>query len=146
MARATVLAHELAALSDGPAARRVLCEGAIRVTVAQDSVICEPTAAENRLRATASAGRWPATDVLAREASSGAIQAALTARPSVESHQPAAPPRPTGASRARSPRLPHRRGLIEAVDVLLPDVGVELNCRVRPSATSSCRQRSALAV
>ncbi len=97
MARVTDLAHELAALSDGPAARRALCEGALRVTLAQDSVLWEPTAAENRLRASASAGRSPATDVLAREASSGAIQAALTARPCVESHPPADPPMPTGA-------------------------------------------------
>jgi diguanylate cyclase (GGDEF)-like protein len=98
MARVTDLAHELAALSDAPAARRALCEGALRVTLARESVLWEPTSAENRLHASASAGRSPATHSHAREASSGAIQAALTAKPCVESHPPAADPHmPSGA-------------------------------------------------
>jgi diguanylate cyclase (GGDEF)-like protein len=93
MARVTDLAHELAALSDGLAARRSLCEGALRVTLAHDSVLWEPAGAENRLRASASAsaGPWPATGVLAREASPSAIKAALTASQCVESHPPGAP-------------------------------------------------------
>jgi hypothetical protein len=42
--------------------------------------------------------------------------------------------------------LPNRRALIEAVDLLLPHVGIELDRRVQPSAGSFCRQRSALSV
>jgi diguanylate cyclase (GGDEF)-like protein len=98
MARVTDLAHELAALSDAPAARRALCEGALRVTLARESVLWEPTTAKNQLRASASAGGSPATHGHAREASSGAIQAALTAKSCVESQPPAANPHtPSGA-------------------------------------------------
>jgi diguanylate cyclase (GGDEF)-like protein len=104
MARVTELAHELAALSDGPAARRSLCDGALRVTLAHDSVLWEPTGAENQLRASATAGRSPAPDVLTREASSGAIKAALTATPCVEFHAPVAPPAPAGAAESTGGR------------------------------------------
>ena len=97
MARVTQLAHELAALSDGPTARRSLCEGALRVTLAQDSVLWEPAAAKNRLRASASAGRSSTAADAAGEASPGAITAALTATPYVEPGPPAAPPAPGSA-------------------------------------------------
>jgi hypothetical protein len=43
-------------------------------------------------------------------------------------------------------RLPHRRARIEAVDLLLPHVGVKLDRYVQPAAASSCRQLSALSV
>jgi diguanylate cyclase (GGDEF)-like protein len=105
MARVTELAHELAALSDGPAARRSLCEGALRVTLACDSVLWEPTGPENQLRASASAGRSAATDVLATsEASPGAIKAALTATPCIEFHPAAAPPIAVGADQSSDGR------------------------------------------
>ena len=104
MARVTDLAHKLGALSDGHAARRSLCEGALRVTLADDSVLWEPAGAANQLRASASAGRSPATDALAGEAPPGAIRAALTATPCVESHPPGAPPIPGGAGESPAGR------------------------------------------
>jgi hypothetical protein len=42
--------------------------------------------------------------------------------------------------------LPHRRALIQALDLLLPHVGVKLDRHGQPSAASFCRQRSALSV
>ena len=80
MARVTDLAHELAGVSDGPAARRALCEGALRVTLAQDSVLWEPNPTGARLQASSSAGRPPAIDVLEADASAGATNAFTTGR------------------------------------------------------------------
>jgi diguanylate cyclase (GGDEF)-like protein len=85
MSRVTDFAHELAAVSNGPAARRALCHGALRVTLARDSVLWEPTAAGTGLRATSSAGRPPATDVVAFGASSGEIEAFTTGRSCIAS-------------------------------------------------------------
>ncbi len=49
------LAHELAGLADSGAARLALCEGALRVTQAQRSVLWEP--AQDSVRVSAAAGR-----------------------------------------------------------------------------------------
>jgi diguanylate cyclase (GGDEF)-like protein len=84
MARVTDLAHELAALSDGPAARRALCEGALRVTLAHHSTLWEPTADGGRLRAT-SAASVDATDRPTGDVPTGAIDALRTGRSCTDS-------------------------------------------------------------
>jgi len=64
MARVNELAHELAGLTDGGAARVALCRGAVRVTQAVRGVLWEPSRDGTGLRITASAGVDPSPHVI----------------------------------------------------------------------------------
>ncbi len=59
MTQVTALAHELAAVSDGAAARRALCVGAIRVTHADQSAFWEPEGDDGGLCVTATGSSEP---------------------------------------------------------------------------------------
>jgi diguanylate cyclase (GGDEF)-like protein len=81
----TELAHRLAAISEEPAARTALSEGALMVTDASSCALWEPDPDGLGLRATATGGVQPSSYEIGLDVASSALVAAFTgARPTTE--------------------------------------------------------------